>query len=400
MSDNFVRGSKFQQRKQQGSVDEEFDSSDHFLATHSSSSKLSKNSYVMDGTKQEQHVLIETKHIFRRLEIVGRKQSKGNSRSSNLTPSSLIFSGEYAGDATDSSSGGDSSYSTSSLKKIIRSSTTNGLLGERRNMSLKVLSEGTKLMKSMMFPTVMTKIIDTNLEHSMVYYVTLESQYNGFVERIPALMFSSYCCSDKRTDVAELLPFCVSRPKHGNKLLSLKPMLRSSRYRRIFREGCSFKIRALSRGRVVDRSVEYPWNLYNLCIKKMQQVVTEIIDKDIREFPQTMLRGLKPLKRKKTITKRRSWLDKIVRLSQSSSNESARLSEGSRGSKLSNYCSDLEFTGLTTRGGSSFAEWFKTIPPNVRVDQNFKCSRGTILRKDTFSDKKMFEKYLCISETV
>jgi len=176
-------------------------------------------------------------------------------------------------------------------------------------------------------------------------------------------------------------------------------MLRRECYKGMFRKGCNFKIIALSGIRIVDWSVECPWKSWDLNIKEMQKVVIDIIYEDIRQIPKKFLKSLKPLKSNENFIMPKSLSEKKVRLSQISSQETKH-SESSRESKLSDYCRDLEFTGLAVQEGSSFAEWFKTIPPNVRVDQNFKCKRGTILTKDNFNDLKTLEKYLRISEEV
>jgi len=268
---------------------------------------------------------------------------------------------------------------------------------ENDNMSLELLCEGSILMKSIKLPTVFARIKNCNLQHSMVYYVTLEAKSEEFVGQIPALMFSSHHGSSKNTDLAELLPLSVTRCELSE-FLSLAPMLRRGRYKSMFRKGYNFKIKALSSIRVVDWSLECQWKHWDLNIEEMQKVVTDIIYEDIRQIPKNILKALEPLRRNETFKKQRSFSEiNVSRLLQISSKKT-ELSVRSGESKLSDYCSDLEFTGLDVRGGSSFAEWFKTIPPNVRVDQNFKCKRGTILTKDNFSDDKRLEKYLCISE--
>jgi len=233
----------------------------------------------------------------------------------------------------------------------------------------------------------------------MVYYVTLEVESEDFVGHIPALMFCRRDISGKRTDIAELLPFLVKRSE-WSEFFSLTPMLRREFYKRMFRKGCSFKIIALATIRAVDQSVECPWKSWDLDTKEMQKVIIDIIYEDIRQIPKSMLKALKPLKCDQTLKKSRSLSGKKVSRSSQMSSKETELSGSSRDTKLSYHCRDLEFTGLAAHGGSSFAEWFKTIPPNVRVDQNFKCKRGTILAKDKFSDEKMLDKYLCISEKV
>jgi len=369
-------------------------SEDSYRAKDSSLCRYIKDSYIGKESKEQQRIIIERKRILRRK---GSCKSKGTSRSNTGTPKSSIFLGELADGTSDICTRADSSYSSSVMN--VAKSTMDYELLENNNVSLELLREGSKLMKSIKLPTVITRIKNYNLQHSMVYYVTLEAESEDFVGQVPALMFSSHYCSGKRTDLAELLPLCVTKCE-WSEFLSVAPMLRLGCYKKIFRKGCNFQIIALSSGRLVDWSVECPWKQWDLNIKEMQKIVIEIIYEDIRQIPKNILKSLKPLKRNEPFKKPRALSEKkVFRLSQISSKET-KLSVNSRESKLSDYCSDLEFTGLAVRGGSSFAEWFETIPPNVHVDQNFKCKGGTILTKDKFSDVKRLEKYLCISEKV
>jgi len=380
------------------SADDDFKSlksSDHFhLAEDSSSCRFLADSYIGEKTKEQQHKMIERKRILRRK---GSCKPSGTSRSKTASPKSSIILGELVDKISDSYTRTDCSYSSSVVN--VAKATMDFELFEKDNISLEYISEGSKLMKSIKLPTVFTRIKNYNLQHSMVYYVTLEADSEEFVGQIPALMFSSHSCSCKKTDLAELLPLRVNRYE-WSEFLSLAPMLRRGCWKRMFRKGYNFKIIALSSIRVVDWSVECPWKLWNLNIKEMQKVAIDIIYEDIRQIPKNILKSLKTLKCNETFIESKSFSEKkVLRLSQISSKKT-ELSVSSEESKLSDYCSNLEFTGLAVRGGSSFAEWFKTIPPNVRVDQNFKCKLGTILTKDNFSDVQRLEKYLCISKKV
>jgi len=379
------------------SVDDDFKpielSLDSYLSKDSSSCRFLKDSYTGNETKERQHIIIQRKRILRRK---GSCKTRGTSRSNTASPNSLINLGKLADDISDGYTNTVSSYSNST-ENVAKSKMYYEFL-ENDKMSLEVLGEGSKLMKSFKLPTVITRIKNSNLRHSMVYYVTLNAEFVDFVGHIPALMFSGHHCSDERTELAELLPLHVNRCEWSD-FLSLVPMLRRVRYKRMFRKGCNFKIVAIESIRAVDWSVECPWKVWDLDIKQMQKVVVDVIYEDIRQIPKNMLKALKRLKCQRTFKKSRSLSGEVLRASQMSSKET-ELSESSRETKLSDYCKDLVFTGLAAQGGSGFAEWFKTIPPNVRLDQNFKCQRGTILGKDTFSDLKSLEKYLRISESI
>jgi len=389
MCDNSI---KFQQTKHWGFPNEDYNlrklSKDISDTEDSSSCRLISKSYVKEETKEQQNTLIERTRISRRR---GHSTSRETFKSSS--PSSSIFLAELTVATPDSSKHRDLSY-VRSIRKVAGLKLEDKLLVEKDNLSLRVLRKGTKFMKSIKFPTVIIRMVRPNLQQSMMYYVTLEPESEEFVGQIPALMFSNPYCSGKKTDLAELLPLRIKRSKWAE-WFSLTPMLLSKGYKKIFSKGCSFKINAVSNGRVVNMSVECPWKLWDLETRKMQKVIIDIISGDIRQIPKNMLRALTPLKRKKTFTKLGLNSGEA---SHRSPKETVKVSEESSESRLSDYCGDLKFTGLTAKGG--FAEWFKILPPNIRVDQNFRCNRGTILMKDNFSDMQMFQEYLCISDNI
>jgi len=68
--------------------------------------------------------------------------------------------------------------------------------------------------------------------------------------------------------------------------------------------------------------------------------------------------------------------------------------------KLSLLHPNLQLQGLATSGGSTFADWFKAVPPYIRVDKDFTCDRNTKLRKDTFKSSCEYDEYLAISDTI
>jgi len=288
-----------------------------------------------------------------------------------------------------SSSESTEATSTRSLEKNV---VDHKLLLERGTLSIEVIGEGTKLMKSIRFPTVTIKTRMTNLQSSTVFYVTLDLDSKEFLGKIPALLFTSPYCSSRQTGIAELLPLHVIRSRQNPEFIALTPMLTSSSYKMLFRKGCSFLINSLERGRALHSSEDDPWNVFCPRIKEVEERIADIIYDHIRQIPEAISRKLKPLKRIKTY-KPRSRLSK-----RSPSESSVKLLQVQRVRKLSDYCSNLKVPGLTASGGSSFAEWFKAIPADVQVDQNFTCDRGTTLTRDLFSDMKMLDKYLCISE--
>lgn len=246
--------------------------------------------------------------------------------------------------------------------------------------SIEVTSEGSKLMKSVKLPTVFIRMHKGDITKSRVYHVLLQSESGKHMGEIPALMFSNPA-DGCRTRTAELLPLRVEYDAMNPKCASLTPMLLRARYKRMFSRGSSFKVKAMNAGKLVDQSGELPWNKWNSKQRATRMMLTEKIYQDIREIPSEMIQRVLPSKSCKTPRSRSSSISSV-----SSSQGSQR--------NLSTHYPNLKFTGVTASGGSSFAKWFSYLPPDIYVDQNFKCDHGTTLRRDRFEDPESFFKYL------
>jgi len=245
-----------------------------------------------------------------------------------------------------------------------------------------VVGEGTSFMKKVNIPTVLIRVSNGDLAKSRVYHVLLEAETESLPRVIvPAIMLSD-TSSPWRTQVAELLPLSVVTDRKGN--ISIKPLLYRTRYRQLFTDGCSFKVLALEIGRFIESS-DLPWNQWKLKTPAMRNLITETLYKDIREMPISMIeRKTRRAPSKKSIS---SNSINVFFSDSSSSQDSSK-------PVLSAHYPNLRVPGITASGGSSFAEWFKVLDPNVHVDKNFKCERGTTLRKDRFVDEEMFYRYL------
>jgi len=359
-----------------------------------SHSKMSLSCLVMEDIKDLKGKKKRRGRIVRRirgsgksLEKVSSSLSRSRSSSSISLNSVKMISPVYDLEDNSLPKSTMKATSTSYLEEKVMD---HKLVLPRETSSIEVIGEGTKLMKSISFPTVIIKTRMTNLQSCTVYYVTLGLESKEFVGKIPTLMFSSPYCLSGRTEYAELLPLRVKRDKQNPEFIALRPMLTSSRYKGVFRKGCSFQINSLEKGRTTNSSCKDPWNSRNSTIKEVREKLADIIYDDIGQIPKAMARKLKPLRRIKAYN---------YRLSKSSvADRAANLLQGQSGCKLSDYCNNLKFPGLTASGGSSFAAWFEALPPNVHVDQNFTCDHGTTLTRDLFSDRNVLDQYLCISE--
>jgi len=255
--------------------------------------------------------------------------------------------------------------------------------------SLVIVGEGTKLMKSLKLPTVLIRVPNRALFKSRVYYVLLETYSEDFpLKIIPAIMQSD-TSSRWMTQLAELFPLSVETNSSGR--MSVTPLLYRRRYKPLFLKGCSFKILALESGRIIESAESLPWNQWKLNLPAMRNMITEILYKDIEEMPASMIRRAT---RCRTRNYSSSSSASVVLYEHSSD-----FSQESSKRVLSEHYPNLRFPGVTASGGSSFATWFTVVPPNVRVDKNFACDRGTTLRKDRFVDMETFYRYLHTTDT-
>jgi len=261
---------------------------------------------------------------------------------------------------------------------------SNGVIGDK----IEVIGEGTKLMKSLRLPTVLIRVCNRELAKSTVYHVLLEDESGNFpIQKIAGIMFSNPLTAACRTQFAELLPLKVEVDGKGG--YSIKPLLLRERYKQLFINGCSLKVLDLEGGRCTEDSETLPWNQWKPSFPAMRSIISEILHKDIREMPVSIIDRATP-----SITKNCSSNWSSLRGGPHrnfSFQETSKLG-------LSFYYPNLRFPGVAASGGSSFAKWFKAIPPDIHIDKNFKCDRGTTLRKDNFLDERTFHKYLNLPE--
>jgi len=256
---------------------------------------------------------------------------------------------------------------------------------------LEVTGEGTKLMKSLQLDTVLIRLRSGDLKHSTVYHALLELQFVRHTMRFIAILFSDPS-SPGRTQFAELLPLSVEFDCKGR--FYIVPTLSRATYKKLFYPGCLVKVLAIGSGRSINSSETLPWKQWKPRLSARRSIITDILAKDILEMPASMINRASDKKAIHT----------------SIQGYSSSFSSSRAGLYQNNYCQDtpkydlseyypsLRFPGIKASGGSSFAKWFKLVPPAVRVDTNFKCDRGTTLRKDRFSDSEAILKYLSLKQ--
>lgn len=123
-------------------------------------------------------------------------------------------------------------------------------------------------------------------------------------------MFSKHNLAG-RTEYAELLPLRVGKSKQNPGHFALKTMLNNRRYKRLFKRGSSFKVKALECGRAVNQQVEYPWNTYDMRLTELRDLLITTVYEDIKEIPLTMLRTLVPFESNKTMVKYKCYMEKV-----------------------------------------------------------------------------------------
>jgi len=257
--------------------------------------------------------------------------------------------------------------------------------GEVEN--IEVIGEGTKFMQSLKMPTVIARVSNGDLAKSTVYYALLESHSEGLPSRIiPAIMLSDPK-SIWRTQSAELFPLSVDVNCKGER--SITPLLYRTHYKKLFQKGCTFKVLVLESGRFAESSESLPWNRWKLNLPAMRNIITQILYQDIKQMPTNILERATHSRSRTNSTSSNST--SVVLYENSSLQESPKR-------VLSEHYPSLRLPGVAASGASSFATWFKAVPPHIKVDKNFKCEHGTTLRKDRFVDEDTYYRYLRISE--
>jgi len=132
------------------------------------------------------------------------------------------------------------------------------------SLRLTVLGSGTRLMRDILFPTVIIQMPKKWLHTLMVYYIILEPASEAYVGSIPCLLFASPKGTKKNIQTAELLPLTMGTSGSSFTASPLTPLLLDERNRCIFRKGCKFKVKAFESGRRIHKR-ERQWEHYDLC---------------------------------------------------------------------------------------------------------------------------------------
>jgi len=173
----------------------------------------------------------------------------------------------------------DKSKSSKKVEKKILQENCNlrqDLMNEQEHV-FEVIAYGTRLMKSMDFPTMIVKLRKGYMSKSTIYWVILQLETDEHKMRIPSLVFSKPD-GHTITQVAELLPLYFLKCSNS---VTLSPMLRRKRFKRIFRRESSFKIQWLLSAKVFDGPGGIPWRMYDIRNKSIRNLLKEWIEQDM-----------------------------------------------------------------------------------------------------------------------
>lgn len=249
----------------------------------------------------------------------------------------------------------------------------------------------------------------------MVHYVVMVPVECPNVN-IPGVLMShpDYPKNRRTTHYAELLPLLT--PQIGSPG-PCTPLLHHKKFRTLFQDGATFKLKVLEFGRMFLNNINQTstanqgWSDYEPDVTDTR-LRAHVLD-DIAKFPMRKILGPSETRKTSTNTRRSKTTGEGESDRKHQQNQKAtsttRGKEG-RGEgqsttsapskKLSHYLPNLRIKGLSAAGGHrDFALWFTSLPPDIRIDNNFQCDTG-ILRKDTFRDMSVLDKYLGISEVV
>jgi len=134
-------------------------------------------------------------------------------------------------------------------------------------------------MATILFPTVIIKTNGKKLHDSILYYVVIEPSAGEYFEEIVCLMFSSPYNSGKNIQTAELLPLCASSESCPGGV-SLVPMLLDKRYRSLFEEGCTFRVKGIEQGRLLNQNAR-KWKDYDVEKSEIRQLLRRLLFLDI-----------------------------------------------------------------------------------------------------------------------
>jgi len=218
------------------------------------------------------------------------------------------------------------------------------------------------------------------LDKAFIHYVIVELAPGSLGGQIPALLLSHQQLPKKcsGTPFGDLLPLGCKKKGEDTIIWS---MLNDPSFKKMFKIDYKVKIRWIKKGRMY---VEQP------------EVMKKEIFRDIKNMP-IKFKQLEPLCPQPLLKVSDDQTEKTAGVVSGSWEKRDEVSPTSE-INLSDIFPDLRIRGLQASAGKrDFASWFTAIPPDVKVDRDFKCDKG-ILKKDLFCDSDMLDTYLGLGE--
>jgi len=255
-----------------------------------------------------------------------------------------------------------------------------------------VWARGTRFMKSIDFPTVIIKLREGNLRKSMIYSVIMRPETEEYTMAIPCLVFSCPY-GHAKTKFAELLPLYFLK---SDDCVTLSPMLRRKRFRRIFQRENSFKVQWLMTGRASDGSRGMQWKRYDVRDRQIRNLLQGFIGKDINEMYHYITKGKNPLtflgKRHHVVPRCETRVQKDDSCGSSNSDQK-EVPHETAGCSPSCFCENKKVSDIVI-GGNHIEKTSKDLFPFMCKGKKERPDRRT---KDSSISREQFGQLWCIS---
>lgn len=261
-------------------------------------------------------------------------------------------------------------------------------------ISLEVLGNGTRLMRSINFPTVIIQMRNKKLNKSMVYYVILKSTAGRYIGDIAGLLFANPFGS-KDDQRAELLPLHTVSTRKRSGTFKIAPLLLLAHSRCLFEEGCIFEVKALECGRRSNENFRL-WKDYDHENIEIHDRLCRLMCLDISRIPKNMLKLMTPLRfaqirvEKRRRRRRKSYKSLLKK------NKSHVVPI----QRITNFDPNLFYRTLNREAGSNLANWYKGKPRHLHMDKHFFNDPKLIGTKYTRKNVRKFHKYLNIADII
>jgi len=277
--------------------------------------------------------------------------------------------------------------------KLGNISDTGRLKCKKEPIRLEIVGNGTRLMSTLEFPTVIVQMRKKKLDKSMVYCLILKSVAGRYIGDIAGLLFSNPHRA-KGVQRAELLPLQTVRSRRRSGVFKLAPILLHERYKCLFKEGCIFEVKAIECGRRLEGKKRL-WKNYDLKNWEIHDLLSRLLYLDISLFPTHLLKLTTPLRvaehllQKRRQRRRKSYKSLLKR-------KKSRVVA----IQLSQFNPKLPHRMLNTGGGSNLADCYRAVPQQMHVDKHFVYDINPKESKSIYNNFRKFNKYLNISDII